>query len=458
MMLRRFLTLLALASLALSSSLGAQDKPPEKAPPKASSPAHDSAEEMAAIARGGRLYDDWIKELGISALRIAEHSTSKLKGRPERCVDCHGWDYNGKDGPVASHGLLPPVKGIQSAAALPAARIKTILGDVNHGYGDFLGPADYDDLVAFITKGQVAMTAMIEQNTGRSRGDASAGNPFFQTICANCHGNDGQQIVDSEPLGDMARANPWRAIHTLLNGHPNGNMPALRVLNRSVVLDLLAYAQTLPVRDAAASIVRGARLYDTWYKENKHDVPPGAHPSYPVALSKTMEPRTTWRCKECHGWDYRGVTLHEGGKDVTIKGIRGLSGGAPYQVIALLGNSTHRYGNLLTLRDMTDLAMFVTRGQADMDEFIDRQTGKAKGDGMKYVAHYQTICATCHGHNGREIRTMPPLGRIANNDPYRALHGIFNGHPGEAMPALLAFSRDLSVGILAYIQTLPAQR
>lgn len=420
--------------------------------------AQDKADELASIARGGRLYDDWGKELGTSAMRIAEHSTDKMKGRPERCVDCHGWDYRGKDGPPGAHGMLPPVKGILGAASMEPGRIKEIFNDVNHGYGDYLGAAEYDDLVAFITKGQVVMDTMVDPASRWSRGSALRGNTFFQTICANCHGNDGQLIPETEPLGDTARANPWRAIHTLLNGHPNGNMPALRVLDREIVLNMLAYVQTLPVRDIAASIVRGGRLYDTWYKENKREVPPGVHPAFPPALAKGIEPRTTWRCKECHGWDYRGL-MSADGKEVVIKGVNAMANDSIESVIAQLRNATHhRFEKLLSLRDLLDLATFVTKGQVNMDDYIDRKTRKAKGDPNAFAAHYQTICATCHGATGKDIRTMPPLGRVANVDPYRALHGIFNGHPGEAMPALLAFPRELSVGLLAYIQSLPAQR
>ena len=447
-MLQRLLLPVLMAGLILSVTASAEDKVPPR----------DKADEFASIARGGRLYDDWGKELGTSAMRVAEHSVDRMKGRPERCVDCHGWDYRGKDGHPGGRGALPPVKGINEATNLPPERIKAILNDVNHGYGDFLGADDFDDLVTFVTKGQVTMDAMIDPATLRARGEASRGNTYFQTICANCHGNDGQLIPETEPLGDTARANPWRAIHTLLNGHPNGNMPALRVLDREIVVNMLAYVQTLPLRDIAASIVRGGRLYDTWYKENKRDVPPGVHPAFPAALAKNIEPRATWRCKECHGWDYRGL-MSADGKETVIKGISAMANGSIEAVMVQLRNPTHhRFEKLLSVRDLLDVATFVTKGQVNMDDFIDRKTRKARGDAKAYAAHYQTICATCHGAAGRDIRTMPPLGRVATVDPYRALHGIFNGHPGEAMPALLAFPRELSIGLLAYIQSLPAQR
>jgi mono/diheme cytochrome c family protein len=48
------------------------------------------------------------------------------------------------------------------------------------------------------------------------------------------------------PLGKVARSNPWEALHKILNGHPGENMPALRALDMSILIDVLAYVQTLP--------------------------------------------------------------------------------------------------------------------------------------------------------------------------------------------------------------------
>lgn len=413
------------------------------------------ADELASIARGGRLYEDWAKELGTGAVRAHERSTDRLRTRPGRCVDCHGWDYRGRDGAGATPQMA---KGMTAYRGAATDAIKAIITDSSHGYRDFLNPEDLEDLANFVAKGQVPMDSLIQASTLRAQGDAKKGNVFFQTICANCHGNDGQQIVDTTPLGDTARSNPWRSLHTLLNGHPNGNMPSLRVMGVALVVDMLASVQELPSRNLLASVVRGGRLYDTWYKENKVDVPAGVHPAYPIPLARNIEPRTTWRCKECHGWDYRGWTGAAEGKEHTIKGIEKLMGSDPGPVIAALRNDAHGFKGLLSERDVTDLANFITKGQPEMDSYIDRQSKKAKGGAGAYESHYQTVCAPCHGANGREIRTMPPLGRIANQDPWRALHGIINGHPGEAMPALVAFPREMSVGILAYIQTLQQQR
>ena len=57
----------------------------------------------------------------------------------------------------------------------------------------------------------------------------------------------------------------------------------------------------------AEGIARGGLLYDTWWK-----VVPGAKEpkdNQPLWASQTTNKRkgsVSWRCKECHGWDYTG--------------------------------------------------------------------------------------------------------------------------------------------------------
>ncbi|MGQ9365249.1 c-type cytochrome [Azospirillum sp. ST 5-10] len=404
--------------------------------------------DLAAVARGGRLYDDWTRERG-----------GGPAGGPGRCVACHGWDYRGRDGERGRAGDAAAAKGLGAMAGADAAAVMAVLADARHGYAEVMDHADFSDLALFVSRGQVAMERTVDPGTGRAAGDPARGDVYFQTICANCHGPAGEAIDRAPPLGELARANPWRAMHTLLNGHPGGEMPALRALDPGVVGDTLARLQTLPAREPLAAVVRGGRLYDTWYKETGREPPATVHPAYPAALSAGVQPRTTWRCKECHGWDYRGRdgVYGEDAHRTGIKGIQGMAGGDPAAVVAVLGDATHAYGDLLSERDRRDLATFVTRGQVDMDAFVDRATATARADGAAYAGHYETICAPCHGMQGRDIRTMPPLGRVAAGDPWRALHGILNGHPGEVMPPLRALPRDAVAGILAYIQTLPAR-
>src|SRR3990172_2048692 len=55
------------------------------------------------------------------------------------------------------------------------------------------------------------------------------------------------------------------------------------------------------------SIARGGQLYDTWWK-----VVPGAkepkdnQPLWALQTTNKRKGSVSWRCKECHGWDYAG--------------------------------------------------------------------------------------------------------------------------------------------------------
>jgi len=72
-----------------------------------------------------------------------------------------------------------------------------------------------------------------------------------------------------------------------------------------------------------------------------------------------------------------------------------------------------------------------------------------------YAPYFATICAACHGSDGHEMRSIPPLGKTANMDPWAVMHMIVDGHPDEEMPALRAMGTEAAAGILAYLRALP---
>lgn len=209
-----------------------------------------------------------------------------------------------------------------------------------------------------------------------------------------------------------------------------------------------------------ASIVRGGRLYDNWQKEIKATAPKEEQRAYPSDKAFANDPENNWRCKECHGWDYLGKEGAYGqGRHFTgIKGIREIAGAPIEDIVTILKDNNHGYNGLLNGEDLKDLANFVSKGQIDMDAFIERTTRKARGDSYKHKEYYETICANCHGSNGKKISTMPPLGKIAKNNPWEALHKILNGHPDEEMPALRVLNFQILVDVLSFTQTLPSER
>ncbi|MCM2288441.1 MAG: c-type cytochrome [Sulfuritalea sp.] len=411
------------------------------------------AADPASIVRGGRLYDNWSHE---SKERQPPHPNPAFKTKQVRvvaadtwrCVECHGWDYKG------NHGIA----GIRGRQNGDADAIVKLLGDANHGYEELLHEGDRIDLANFITHGQTDMQKLVE-SARRAKTALGSSEKIFATVCAACHGTDGARLREVAPLGDSARQRPYEVLHVALNGHPGGNMPALRTLGEDVVAKMLAYLQTLPSVNLAASIANGGRLYDDWQvlADGQRQALP--HPAYPRKAYYADVAALTWRCKECHGWDYKGSQgqFASGHHATGIKGIRAMIGVEPDRIMTILRNSTHLYGAVLKYRDLQDLANFVSYGQVDMDAMIDPRTRLSRGDATRGAAHYRSICAGCHGLEGRSIAKRH-VGRVAKEDPWASLHAMLNGHPDDTMPALREIDQKTIMDILAHVQALQDRR
>jgi cytochrome c2 len=217
---------------------------------------------------------------------------------------------------------------------------------------------------------------------------------------------------------------------------------------------LLAAGASAPAAETESSVARGARLYDKWFAENKSAKPTADHPAYPVKDGKYGKD-ASWRCKECHGWDYRGKdgAYAKGGHATGIKGIQGAAGKDPAAIAALLRDKTHGYTeSQLSAKDAADLGLFVSKGQIDMGRYVEG--GKAKGNAAKGEVYYNTLCAGCHGPDGKKLKDAPPLGSVADNG-YEMMHKILNGQPAEAMPALRALDHQIAADIAVHLTSLP---
>ncbi len=409
-----------------------------------------AAADAASIVRGGRLYDNWSRE---SKERLPNHPNPVFKTKQVRvaaadtwrCSECHGWDYKGRHG----------VAGIRGRRNADPAAVIAVLKDANHDYAELLHESDRQDLANFVAYGQVDMQSLVD-SARRAKSAVPISGKLFATACAACHGLDGDRLREIPPLGEGARQRPHEILHVILNGHPGGRMPALRTLGEDAAAKMLAYLQTLPNANLVASIVNGGRLYDDW---QIHSGGPGQalpHPAYPPKAYYANSPAMTWRCKECHGWDYKGSQgeYASGSHATGIKGIRAMAGVDPEQIATILRNSTHLYGAVLKYRDLLDLANFVSQGQIDMDTAIDPRSRLSRGDAGRGAAHYRAICAGCHGLDGH-FTAKRTLSREARANPWESLHKMLNGHPDEAMPALRELDRKVIADILAHIQGLP---
>ena len=115
----------------------------------------------------------------------------------------------------------------------------------------------------------------------------------------------------------------------------------------------------------------GGRLYDNWFNALDMEEPKATHPAYPAAGKKKGS--GTWRCKECHGWDYKGKdgAYGKGSHYTGLKGVRELIGADPGRVSAIVRNSTHAFGaDMIPDEALQRLALFVTRGQHETDWYI----------------------------------------------------------------------------------------
>lgn len=209
--------------------------------------------------------------------------------------------------------------------------------------------------------------------------------------------------------------------------------------------------------------LRGGLLYDNWAKVLYRDPPKETHPSYPAAGKK--KGGSTWRCKECHGWDYRGVdgAYGDGSHYTGIKGIRNMVGAPVDKIAKIVRDDTHRYTpEMISDKAVAHLALFVSRGQVDMPQYIDYKTKKAHGDPARGARFYQSICAVCHGFDGKQINFKTAdnpeyIGTVAQKNPQETLHKTRNGQPGVPMVALGVLDMQDIVDIVAYAQTLPAK-
>ena len=227
-------------------------------------------------------------------------------------------------------------------------------------------------------------------------------------------------------------------------------------MGRGLVVALLTGGAAQALADEG-TLMRGGQLYDKWYKVIDADAPKDPHPLYPADKEYAKKAGSNWRCKECHGWDYKGKDgAYAKGKHHTgIPGIAGKDGADPSAVKAILSKPPHGYGDKMDAADLDALAMFVTSGQVDMGAYIDASSKRAKGDPARGKAAYDTLCAQCHGADGKMIEDMKPMGALAMGNPWENLHKILNGQPGEQMPALRALDIQIAVDILRYTQDLP---
>ncbi|MEE8403458.1 MAG: cytochrome c [Candidatus Hydrothermarchaeaceae archaeon] len=217
-------------------------------------------------------------------------------------------------------------------------------------------------------------------------------------------------------------------------------------------------------------IALGGMLYDKWWKEIADAVEPTEDQAlWSTQTINTRSGKDTWRCKECHGWDYKGIDgAYASGSHKT--GFPGVYTAAQTKtvdelVVALKGqtNPNHDFSSVMSDEHLTTLAGFLKYGIVDMAQYIDYDTKTAKnGDVVKGKELYENTCSMCHGADGKMINfgsdEKPKyLGAVVSGNPWETLHKVRAGQPGTAMSSSIVdqWAMQDEVDVLAYTKTLP---
>lgn len=207
----------------------------------------------------------------------------------------------------------------------------------------------------------------------------------------------------------------------------------------------------------------GGRLYDNWMNVLDKPKPKATHAAWPASNTK-KKGAVTWRCKSCHGWDFKGADgkYAKGSYKTGIKGVLDVKGKDPKKIHVTLLDSTHGYTHdMISEQYMNWLATFLSKGTYDIAPYV-ADDGTVNGNANKGKQIFQNICAACHGFGGTALnwgtdKEPAYIGTEANANPWEVFAKIRHGHPGVEMVSLAAFTYEDAANVLKYVRTLPVK-
>ena len=487
-----FVILLGLLLLGLAACAAPAEEAPaapaeEAAPVEEAAPAEEAApEEDAAMElfgdslRGGLLYDKWWSPLGLDEpeedhpLWSTQDSNTRSGKDTWRCKECHGWDYKGVDGAYGGGSHMTGFVGVIQLAGGDANEVLAALQGATNSDHDFSAVMDEQaltDIALFIAGEIIDYAELIDGDKMAIGGDAGTGDTLYQDTCAECHGpegtavNFGKLVNDVDYISGIATGNPWEFVHKMRFGQP-GEPDMAVALDIGWTLEeqtsVLAYAQSLPNESMAS---QGGQLYDKWWAALGAEEPSEDQPLWATQSTNERSGKDTWRCKECHGWDYRGAEgAYSSGSHLTgFVGSIGAAAMSAEDIASWLDGSANADHDFSANFDDAATAMMVSFLQTnaiDMTQYIndDKTVNGDTGNGQGL---YESGCARCHGDDGKSIafgdESDPEyLGDLALGNPWETLHKAANGQPAEHMPSGLNLGwswQDLA-DVIAYVQTL----
>ncbi|MBW8011885.1 MAG: cytochrome c [Chloroflexi bacterium] len=444
-------------------------------------PTVEDTEEPAPVLigdslRGGLLYDKWWVPLGLDEPEgdhplWASQTSNERSGKDTwRCKECHGWDYKGVDGAYGSGSHMTGFTGVIQFAGGDANEVVAALQGADHDFS-MMGDQALIDLALFITEETVDYSTLIGEDKAALNTDTALGETLFQDTCASCHGPEGlainfkSTVSSPEYLSGLSGGNPWEFLHKARFGQPGEDgMPS--VLDEGWSEEeqgaLLAYAQSLPSENL---VTQGGLMYDKWWAALGVDEPEGDNPLWATQDSNTRSGKDTWRCKECHGWDYMGVDgAYGSGSHMT--GFAGVFSAADMSADEISSwmtggeNADHDFSAYLDDAAIDMFVAFLQEGMVDMSSFVNEDKS-VNADASLGEALYEQACARCHGDDGQGINfgdEADPTyaGDVADSNPWETFHKAANGQPGEYMTSgfNMGWSIEDIFNIVAYVQTL----
>lgn len=191
--------------------------------------ATDNDQESNPVSLGAQIYDDWTSIVENAPVPVGDHpiwsrQTNNTVAGIEtwRCVNCHGWDYQGKDG---AYGFGPYSTGFPSILEASSESSDYLRGaltgenDAQHDFSSLMNEEELDSVLAFIQTGLVDDNEYIDIFTRKViDGNLANGKEKYQEACASCHGEDGTLATfryegREVALGTLAIQDPWRFLH-----------------------------------------------------------------------------------------------------------------------------------------------------------------------------------------------------------------------------------------------------